>query len=104
MSDLIRRQDVIDAMCDAFSYAYCDNCENEGGLYEDSSPCEECYRRYIQWQASKTVIEKTINALPSADGDRYIDRAELFNRLAEIKAPPEANEYKAEVYSLIQSM
>lgn len=35
---------------------------------------------------------------------RLIDRAELFNRLANIKAPPEANEYKAEVYSLIQSM
>lgn len=33
-----------------------------------------------------------------------ISKAELFNRLANIKAPPEANEYKAEVYSLIQSM
>lgn len=36
--------------------------------------------------------------------ESHISRAELFNRLAEIKAPPEANEYKAEVYKLIQSM
>lgn len=43
-----------------------------------------------------------IMELPSADG--YIDRAELFNKLAEIKAPPEANDYKAQVYALIQSM
>lgn len=33
-----------------------------------------------------------------------ICRADLFNQLAEIKSPPEANEYKAEVYALIQSM
>ena len=36
--------------------------------------------------------------------ESHISRAELLNRLAEIKAPPEANEYKAEVYKLIQSM
>lgn len=33
-----------------------------------------------------------------------ISRAGLFNRLAGIKSPPEANEYKAEVFSVIQSM
>lgn len=33
-----------------------------------------------------------------------ISRAELFNKLATLKAPPEANEYKAQVYSIIQSM
>ena len=33
-----------------------------------------------------------------------ISRAELFNQLAEIKSPPEANEYKAEVYTVIQNM
>lgn len=36
--------------------------------------------------------------------ESHISRAELFNRLAEIKAPPEASDYKAEVYKLIQSM
>lgn len=36
--------------------------------------------------------------------ESHISRAELLNRLAEIKAPPEANEYKAEVYKLIQNM
>ena len=33
-----------------------------------------------------------------------ISRAKLFNKLAVIKAPPEANEYKGEVYSVIQAM
>lgn len=33
-----------------------------------------------------------------------ISRCELFNRLATIPAPPEANELKAEVYKIIQEM
>lgn len=49
-------------------------------------------------------IEEALDLAIEALSGRSIDRAELFNRLAEIKAPPEANEYKAEVYKLIQSM
>lgn len=41
--------------------------------------------------------------LPSARPD-LISRTELFNKLATVQAPPEANEYKAEVYKIIQSM
>lgn len=33
-----------------------------------------------------------------------ISRAELFNRLAAVHAPMEANEYKAEVYRIINEM
>ena len=33
-----------------------------------------------------------------------ISRCELFNRLATIAAPPEANDFKAEVYNIIQQM
>ena len=33
-----------------------------------------------------------------------ISRCELFNRLAMIPAPPEANDFKAEIYKVIQSM
>lgn len=33
-----------------------------------------------------------------------ISRCELFNKLATIPAPPEANDFKAEVYKAIQSM
>lgn len=33
-----------------------------------------------------------------------ISRADLFNELATVKASPEANEYKAEVFALIQTM
>lgn len=33
-----------------------------------------------------------------------IHRTDLFNKLAGVKAPPEANEYKAEVYGVIQEL
>ena len=33
-----------------------------------------------------------------------ISRCELFNRLATIAAPPEANDLNAEIYKVIQSM
>jgi hypothetical protein len=33
-----------------------------------------------------------------------ISRAELFNKLAVINAPMEANEYKAEVYKIINEL
>lgn len=33
-----------------------------------------------------------------------ISRCELFNRLATIPAPPEANDFKAEIYKVIQEM
>lgn len=33
-----------------------------------------------------------------------ISRCELFNRLATIPAPPEANEFKAKIYAVIQGM
>ena len=33
-----------------------------------------------------------------------ISRCELFNKLATIPAPPEANDFKAEVYKIIQQM
>jgi len=49
-------------------------------------------------------IEEALDLAIEALSGRSIDRAELFNRLSEIKVPPEANDYKAEVYKLIQSM
>ena len=36
--------------------------------------------------------------------DDLISRCELFNQLATIPAPPEANDFKAEIYKVIQSM
>ena len=62
MSDLIDRQAAIDAVYDAFCYAYCDNCEKE--MNEDL--CGDCHRKYQNWSASKKIIEKVINNLPSA--------------------------------------
>ena len=62
MNDLISRQDAIDAVYDAFCYAYCDNCEKE--LDEDL--CGDCHRKYQNWSASRKTVEKVINALPSA--------------------------------------
>ncbi len=33
-----------------------------------------------------------------------ISRCELFNKLATLPCPPEANEFKAEVYKILQDM
>lgn len=68
----------------------CEGCEidNDHGI-----PCRECR------ELAADRIEEIL-----MDNERKIDRAEVFNRLAEIKAPPEANEYKAQVYAMLQSM
>lgn len=65
MNDLISRQAAIDAIYHAFCYAYCNNCEKK--MNEDL--CGECHRKYQNWSASKKVIEKVINSLPSAQPD-----------------------------------
>ena len=62
MSDLISRQVAIDAVYEAFCYAYCDNCEKN--LDEDL--CGDCHRKYQNWSALKKTIEKVINVLLSA--------------------------------------
>lgn len=63
MDDSISRRAAIDAIYEAFCYAYCDNCEKE--MNEDL--CGDCHRKYQNWAASKKVISKTINSLPSAE-------------------------------------
>lgn len=68
----------------------CEGCEIDD---DHGMPCRECR------ELAADRIEEIL-----MDNERQIDRAELFNKLAEIKAPPEANEYKAQVYALIQSM
>lgn len=60
--DTISRQAAIDAIYETFCYAYCDNCEKE--MNEDL--CGDCHRKYQNWAASKKIISKTINSLPSA--------------------------------------
>lgn len=68
----------------------CEGCEIDG---DHGMPCMECR------ELAADRIEEIL-----MDNERQIDRAEVFNRLAEIKAPPEANEYKAQVYAMLQNM
>ncbi len=56
--------------------------------------------------ATKEIVEKIVSNRCDEDqtsGD-MISRAELFNKLAVINAPMEANEYKAEVYKIINEL
>ena len=64
MNELIYKQQAIDAIYNTFSYAYCNNCENNG---KDNDSCDECHRKYQNWAASRKVIENTLNRLPSAE-------------------------------------
>lgn len=73
MNDLISRQAAIDAIYETFCYAYCDNCEKE--MNEDL--CGDCHRKYQNWAASKNIISKTINSLPSAQPEQRYTEEEL---------------------------
>ena len=64
--DLIDRQAAIDAVYEAFCYAYCDNCEKD--MNEDL--CGDCHRKYQNWAASKKAVESAINSVPSAQPER----------------------------------
>ena len=68
----------------------CEGCEIDG---DHGIPCMDCR------ELAADRIEEILT-----DNERHIDRAEVFNKLAEIKAPPEANEYKAQVYAMLQNM
>lgn len=54
------------------------------------------------WYGDEWKFMDTINNMPVRSD--LISRCELFNRLATIPAPPEANDFKAEIYKVIQSM
>lgn len=83
MDDMISRQAAIDAIYETFCYAYCDNCEKE--MNEDL--CGDCHRKYQNWAASKKIISKTINSLPSAKRDEQItsEMDEIFRIASEIR-------------------
>lgn len=53
-----------------------------------------------------TAIFDTVERLKDTAEPKLdlISRCELFNKLATIPTPPEANEFKAEVYKIIQGM
>lgn len=63
------------------------------GIDSDGSP---------GWYGDEWKFIDTINNMPVRSD--LISRCELFNRLATIPAPPEANDFKAEIYKVIQSM
>lgn len=64
--DCISRQEAIDAVYEAFCYAYCDNCEKD--MNEDL--CGDCHRKYQNWAASKKAVESAINSVPFAQPER----------------------------------
>lgn len=55
----INEDKLVDIIYKAFSYAYCDNCEQN----LDSDLCETCYRKYINWSASKEYIKNIVNSI-----------------------------------------
>jgi SOS response regulatory protein OraA/RecX len=61
----------------------------------------------IGWLKSKTNRDDDLEAIDMAIdalSEEKISRAELFNKLATVNAPMEANAYKAEVYRIINEM
>lgn len=61
----------------------------------------------LGWLKSKTNRDDDLEAIDMAIealSEDMISRAELFNKLATVSAPMEANAYKAEVYRIINEM
>ena len=89
MSDTISRQDAIDALMNDSDWA-------------DAIPTIKS----LPSAETPTVLEKhqLSEETPTNTSTDLISRKKLFNKLATVQAPPEANEYKAEVYKIIQSM
>ena len=100
MTDLISRQTAIDDIYETFCYAYCDNCEKE--MNEDL--CGDCHRKYQNWAASKKIISKTINSLPSAESSKIQDILDyLDTALHPIISPEHWNVY-SELYDMISML
>lgn len=64
---------------------------------------EEYFNRRMMEDA-KEVEEAQRMVLEALSAKDMISRAELFNKLAVINAPMEANDYKAEVYKIINEI
>ena len=61
----------------------------------------------LGWLKNKTNRDDDLEAIDMAIealSEDKISRAELFNRLATVNAPMEANAYKAEVYRIINEL
>ena len=90
------RDDVRDALMRLTMCAReeCDMCK-----YKESCGFD------FQYEISTENMHTILNALNgNIERTDLISRAELFNRLATIHAPMEANDYKSEVYAVIQDM
>ena len=62
-NDSVSKSAVVEAICEEFSEVYCYNCEhqNDGMDY-----CDDCYRKYMKWSASKKTVKRVVKKLPSA--------------------------------------
>jgi len=66
---------------------------------EYARECENIRKRIAQAEVEKNMYKELADRQTDT-----ISRAELFNKLAAVKAPPEANDYKTEVYRIINEM
>lgn len=88
--------------CNIFKYYNGWNCSAnyKGSEIHDVIAWTELpkYPKRIE-EESVSLIKRVINIMKDS-----ISRCELFNKLAVLKAPPEANHYSAEVYGVITNM
>lgn len=70
MSDV--EKEIADFLESKLSYIYCDTCK-----FEESGNCEDCYRKYMNWEASsvfcrnlaKKIMKKIVNKEGEIDGN-----------------------------------
>ena len=73
-------------------------------LIKDMDMPVDCLACRISCKHESYRVTGRPDGCPATDAGDLINRAELFNRLAVVHAPVEANEYKAEVYRIINEL
>lgn len=58
--NLVSKEKIKQVLCDRLSSIYCYNCAYDG---EDGTRCEECHRKYMNWELSTEAAEKIANEI-----------------------------------------
>lgn len=57
---------IADFLYDELDYIYCDSCRfqnNDKKEHDQYNECEDCYRKYMNWEISKDKAEYIANAI-----------------------------------------
>lgn len=70
----MNKEKIVNIIYNELSYMYCDNCRYATELTDDpdtdSSPCEDCHRKYNGWGISMGEAERIAEMIGGTENDR----------------------------------